>query len=150
MWQTKNYHYSLAITCLGLRRLSVRMQRTLWPVAVCFPPRWCELHVNWPPLEMCGMIISATLPVHVVDDAYPYSYPTCAVRRIFLPRIIFCPTISHLAKDISRPNGNRIQVRYGYTREPGCRGRDPTPATRLACMRTRTLPVRLLLGLLKV
>ena len=36
----------------------------------------------WPPLPpaMCGSTISATrpVPVPVVDDAYPYSYPTRA------------------------------------------------------------------------
>jgi len=29
-----------------------------------------------PPLEMYGSTISATRPVLVVDDAYPYPYPT--------------------------------------------------------------------------
>ena len=45
---------------------------------------WCELLVGRP-LEMCGSTISATRPVSVVDDAYPYPYPTRA--EDFYPRL---------------------------------------------------------------
>ena len=39
----------------------------------CFLPRWCELLVGRPPLEMCTQCGSTSYPTYtVVDDAYPY------------------------------------------------------------------------------
>jgi len=62
--------------CFGLLfcRLSLKMQENASFCArsgsACFLPNWCELLDGSPlPLEMCGLTISATRPVPVVDDA---------------------------------------------------------------------------------
>jgi len=58
-----------------------------------------------PLLEMCAVrsTISATWPVHVVDDVYRTRTGRTDLRRGFLPQITLAgvtPTITHLAKAI--------------------------------------------------